>query len=133
MQGPGLGRTRHKRCALLLVLATGLVVATAACARGSKRLEGTWRGTRTNGVEGQVQSSADRWATQLQMEFKGERLTVTTGYATSSSRYRVVRENKGSIVIVTEAERTEETLSFEDDTTIVWTVQNGKTVTLAKQ
>lgn len=133
MQEPGPGRTRHKRRAILVVLAIVLVVATAACSRGSKRLEGTWRGTRTNGVEGQVQSSADRWATQLQMEFKGERLTVTTGHAASSSRYRVVREDKGSIVIVTEAERTEETLSFENDTTIVWTVQTGKTVTLAKQ
>lgn len=117
--------------ALLLVLATAL--ATAACARGSKRLEGTWRGTRTSGVPGRVQNSADRWAAQLQMQFKGELVTVTTGGETSSSRYRVVREDKGSIVIVTEAERTEETLAFENETTILWTVQPGKTVTLEKQ
>jgi hypothetical protein len=121
------------RRALLLVLGVALALGTTACKKGSKRLEGTWKGTRTDGVTTEAQSTADRWASQLQMDFKGESLTITTGAAASSSRYHVVREDKGSIVIVTDADGTEETLAFENETTMKWTVQPGKTVTLAKQ
>lgn len=121
------------RRAVLFVLGAALALGAGACKKGSKRLEGTWKGTRTDGVASEAQSAADRWATQLQMDFKGDSLTVTTGGGPSTSRYRVVREDKGSIVIVTDADATEETLAFENDTTMKWTVQPGKTVTLAKQ
>lgn len=121
------------RRALLLVLGATLALGAAACKKGSKRLEGTWKGTRTDGVASESQSSADRWASQLQMDFKGENVTVTTAGTATASRYRVVREDKGSIVIVTDTDGTEETLAFENDTTMKWTVQPGKTVTLSKQ
>jgi major membrane immunogen (membrane-anchored lipoprotein) len=109
------------------------VVLLAACHKGSAKLQGHWKGTRTDGVAAEVRAQADKWAGQVDIEFKGDVMTVTTPNGTASSKYKVAREDKGSITIITDADGTEETLAFESDTTLKWTALPGKTITLTKQ
>jgi len=114
---------------------TALVVCllVAACHKGSVKLQGHWRGTRTDGVPSEVQSQADRYASQVDVEFKGDVMTVIAPNGTATSRYKVTKEDKGSVTIVTEADGTEESLSFETETTMKWAPQPGKSITLTKQ
>lgn len=116
--------------ALALVVA---VVLLSACHKGSAKLQGKWKGTRTDGVGAEVQAQADRWAGQVQIEFKGDVMTVTTPTGAASSRYKVTHEDKGSVKIVTDADGSEESLAFESDSTMKWTAMPGKTITLAKE
>lgn len=118
------------RRALALAL---LALALGACRKGSPRLEGTWKGTRALGVDPAVQTQADRYASRVELEFKGDQVKVTTPSGSSRSKYKVVREDKGSVTIKSEADGTEESIAFESDTTIQWSVLPGKTLTFAKQ
>ncbi len=110
-----------------------LALALAACRKGSPRLEGHWKGTRVVGVDPGVQGQADKYASQLQVDFKGDQVTMTTPAGSAQSKYKVVKEDKGSVTIQSEADGSEESMAFESDTTIQWTVLPGKTITLSKQ
>lgn len=118
------------RRALTLLFLCACIV---ACKKGSARLEGHWKGTRVVGVDPGVQNQADKYATQLDVQFKGDQVTMTTPAGSAQSRYKVVKEDKGSITIQSESDGTEESMAFESDTTIQWTVMPGKTITLTKQ
>lgn len=110
-----------------------MMVCAVGCRKGSPRLEGHWKGTRVVGVDPGLQSQADRYATQLEIDFKGDQITMTTPNGVAQSKYKVVKEDKGSITILSESDATEESIAFENDTSIQWTVLPGKTIALSKQ
>src|SRR2546428_13983270 len=72
-----------------------IAVAVAGCRKGSPRLEGQWKGTRVVGVDPGVQSQADKFATSLEVDFKGDQITMITPTGTAQSKYKVVKEDKG--------------------------------------
>jgi hypothetical protein len=114
-------------------LAAFLLCSLSACHKGSAKLQGHWKGTRADGVPSDVQAQADQYGSQLDIEFKGDVMTVTSPNGTATSKYKVTKEDKGSVTIITDADGTEESLAFESDTTMKWTALPGKTITLTKQ
>jgi hypothetical protein len=116
-----------RRGAAVLLLALALV----ACKKGSSRLQGHWKGTRAEGVASDAQAVADRFAGQLEMDFKGDSVTVTAKGAAQTAHYHVVREDKGQIVIATDRDP-EQTFLMESDSTMRWSIASGQTITLKK-
>jgi hypothetical protein len=114
-------------------LTLAVFVLVAGCRKGSPRLEGHWKGTHVVGVDPGTQNQADKYASQVDLQFKGDQVTMTTPAGSAQSKYKVVKEDKGSITILSEADGTEESMAFESDTTIQWTVMPGKTISLSKQ
>lgn len=113
------------------VLLLGL--ALVACKKGSPRLQGHWKGSRAEGVATESQAVADRFAGQLEMDFKGDAVTVTAKGAAQTAKYHVVREDKGQVVIATDRDPDEQTFLMESDTTMRWAVASGQTITLKKE
>jgi hypothetical protein len=120
-------RRMRRGAAVLFLLGLALV----ACKKGSSRLQGHWKGTRAEGVPADAQAVADRFAGQLEMDFKGDQVTVTAKGAAQSSRYYVLREDNGQVVISTDRDP-EQTFLFESDTTMRWSLGAGQTITLKK-
>jgi hypothetical protein len=121
-----------RRSLLVLALALG----AAACRpTGAARLEGKWKGVRAEGVAAEAQSSANAFATQMEIEVKGETISVTTGKEKQEGKFRVVKEDKASIVISTDKDGPEDkqTFTFLDERTMKWHVLEGKTITFARQ
>ena len=56
----------------------GLLVVAGCGGGGSKRLQGKWHGLRSEGVAPAVASQANAFATAMQLEVKGDAITVTT-------------------------------------------------------
>jgi hypothetical protein len=127
------------RRTLVLSLAIG-ALALACGQRGSARLEGHWKGTRADGVTPEAQARANDFATQTELDVKGDTLTVTfpkdKSKDTQSGRYRVLSETKTAVVIATDkdGDGDKQTFTFADnDKTVRWTVAGGATITFAKQ
>jgi hypothetical protein len=119
----------------LLVLAP--VALVAACGHpGSVRLEGHWKGVRVDGPTGDALTRATEFATQTELDMRGDRITVTfPNQDPQSGRYRVLDETKQAVVIVTDKDgpNDKQTFSFVDEKTIKWLVLEGKSITFAKQ
>jgi len=118
------------------VLVLALAVALLACGRkGSARLEGRWKGTKAEGVAPDAQARANDFATQTELDVKGDTITITFPKDKQSGRYKVLSETKSQLVIVTDkdGESDKQTFTFVDDKTMKWAVLDGKTITFAKQ
>jgi hypothetical protein len=125
-------RARGAALILALMMASGLV----ACGRsGAPRLEGHWKGTRADGVSSEAQAAANAFATQTEIDVKGDLITVVTPKDHQAGKYKVVREDKSQIVIVTDKDGPDDaqTFTFVDDKTMKWTVLEGKTITFVKE
>jgi hypothetical protein len=112
------------------------VMGVLACrSSGAARLEGHWKGTRADGVGNDVQGAANTFAAQTEIEVKGDLITVTTPKDRQSGKYKVVREDKGQVVIVTDKDGPDDAqvFTFVDEKTMRWTVLEGKTITFVKQ
>jgi hypothetical protein len=119
-----------RRHLLVFALALGFI----GCKGGSPRLEGKWKGQRTEGVPDGARVAAEAYARDMIIEAKGSEITVTTGKDKQTSKYKVVKEEKNRLVITTEKDGTqEETFTFLDDKTMRWTVSEGKSIFFAKQ
>ncbi len=107
----------------------------AACKKPGSRLEGVWRGSKAEGVAADVQQAANTFALDTEVSFSGEVLSVRTPRGRKDSKFKVVREDKASTVIVTDADgpKAEETFVFSDDHTMKWQVLDGKTITFNKE
>jgi hypothetical protein len=118
-------------------LGTALLVfgLTACGGKGSSRLEGRWRGVRAEGVAPEAQNSADDFAKATSLEFKDDTLTMKSPKQSQTDRYRVEREDKVSIVIVTTKDGVgdPQTFMFSDAKTFKWNVQSGRSIVFAKQ
>jgi hypothetical protein len=107
-----------------------------ACGRGGpSRLEGHWRGVRAEGIGGEAQeAAANAFAGAMELDIKGDSITVSTGRDRQSGRFRVVREDKATLILTTEKDGPDEpqTFTFVDAKTMKWAVLEGKTIVFVK-
>ena len=127
-----MGQVRVPRVPLLAVLALGML---ACGSGGSKRLQGKWHGLRAEGVAVASQASANMFATGMTLEVSGDSITVTTPHDKQSGHYKVVREEKSTLVLTTDKDGPKEpqTFTFVDDKTLKWLVLDGEQIVFAKQ
>jgi hypothetical protein len=114
----------------------GVVSALAGChGDGAPRLQGHWRGVRAEGVPSESLPQANAFATGTELVVKGDSITVTTPKDRQSGRYKVVRQDKTTLVLTTDKDGPNErqTFTFVDDKTIRWAILEGKTIVFAKQ
>lgn len=102
---------------------------------GAARLEGRWHGVRAEGVAGEALAAANAFATGTQLEVKGDAITVTTPKDRQSGHYKVLKEDKATVVIMTDKDGPDEpqTFTFVDDKTMKWAVLEGKAIVFQKQ
>jgi hypothetical protein len=135
-----------RRMSLRRVVRAPLLVAFASLAAlgalgpachhdGAARLEGRWHGVRAEGLTGDALAAANAFATGTQLEVKGDAITVTTPKDKQAGRYKVVKEDKATVVITTDKDGPDEsqTFTFVDDKTMKWAVLEGKAIVFQKQ
>lgn len=90
---------------------------------------------KAEGVLPDAQARANDFATQTELDVKGDTITVTFPKEKQSGKYKVVSETKSTVVIITDrdGDADKQTFTFVDDKTMKWTVIEGKTITFAKQ
>jgi hypothetical protein len=119
------------------VAAVALVASLVpGCGRGGpSRLEGHWRGIRAEGVAGEApEAAANAFATAMELDVKGDSITVSTAKDRQSGRFRIVRDEKATLVLTTEKDGPDEpqTFTFVDAKTMKWAVLEGKTIVFVK-
>lgn len=131
----GNGLRTHVRAAVVFVSIVASAFMVACAKGGAPRLEGHWKGTRADGVGGDMQTVANTFATQTEIDVKGDLITVTTPKDRQSGKYKVVREDKAQVVIVTDKDGPDDaqTFTFVDDKTMRWSVLEGKSIVFVKQ
>jgi hypothetical protein len=119
-------------CGALLCSATLLVGCHKA---GSARLEGKWRGGKAEGVLPASQAAATQFALDTELTFEGENITVRTTSSKQSAKFKVVREDKRSIIIETDRDgpNDPQTFTFDDERNMRWQIMPGKTLSFVKE
>jgi hypothetical protein len=120
-----------RSCAALALLALGL----SACGHpGSARLEGKWKGKSAEGVGPEAQAAANAFAVETEIDVKGDAITVTTPRDRQSGTYKVLREDKSQVTIVTDKDGPDDAQTFTivDDKTLRWSVLDGRTITFVR-
>lgn len=99
---------------------------------GSARLQGRWRGVR---VEGAGSDAANAFALAMEIRVDGHSMTVVSPNQTQSGRYRVVREDATTVVLVTDADgpAAAHTFTFGEDGTMRWAVLAGRSIAFARE
>jgi hypothetical protein len=112
------------------VLALFLIVACEGV--GSARLQGRWRGIRVEGASG---DATNAFALGTEIRVDGYAMTVQANHQTQSGRYRVVREDATTVVLVTDADGpgAAHTFTFGEDGTMRWEVLAGKAIVFAHE
>jgi hypothetical protein len=116
------------------------LTALAACALvgcghdGSARLEGKWKGKSAEGVQPEAQSAANTFAADTEIDVKGDEITIITPRDKQVGTYKVVREDKAHVTIVTDKDgpNDAQTFTLVDDRTLKWNVLDGKTITFTR-
>ena len=113
-------------------------VATGLCAcghSGSPRLEGKWKGKSAEGIPAEAQSAANAFASDSEIDVKGNAITVVTPRDKQTGTYRVVKEDRTQVTIVTDKDGPDDTQTFTlpDDRTLRWNVAGGKTITFVRE
>jgi len=114
-----------------LLVAVGL----SACGHnGSARLEGRWKGKSAEGVAPEAQSAANAFAAEAEIDVRGDEITVITSRDKQTGSYKVIREDKSQVTIVTDKDGPDDTQTFTlvDDKTLKWNVLDGKTITFTR-
>ena len=117
------------------VLAALAALALCGCSRsGSARLEGRWKGKAAEGVAPEAQSAANAFAVETEIDVRGDEITVTTAHDKQTGTYKVVREDKTQVTIVTDKDEPSDTQTFTllDDKTLKWNVLDGKSITFVR-
>jgi hypothetical protein len=112
-----------------------LALALSACGHGgSARLEGRWKGKAAEGVAPGAQSAANAFAAETEIDVRGDEITVTTAHDKQSGTYKVVREDKTQVTIVTDKDEPADTQTFTlvDEKTLKWNVLDGKSITFVR-
>jgi hypothetical protein len=113
-----------------------ILSAVAGChGGGAARLPGKWHGVRAEGVTPETVAAANAFAGATELEVKGDAITVTTPKDKQSGRYKVVKQDKTTLVITTDKDGADDpqTFTFVDDKTLRWAVLDGKSIVFAKQ
>ncbi|CAN5175974.1 hypothetical protein BH09MYX1_BH09MYX1_58500 [soil metagenome] len=125
---------KRMRRSVVVVIAFAMLV--ASCKKSAQtRLEGHWRGVKATGVSADVQSQANLYAAKMELDFKGDKVSVQTGSDKQSGKYKIVKEDKSSFSLVTDGDGTadEQKFTFDSDHEISWAVVPGKTIQFQKQ
>jgi hypothetical protein len=112
-----------------------LLCALVACKGGSAvKLEGHWRGIKASGVPADQRTAANLFASTMELQFKGDQVSVHTGSDRQSGKFHVIKEDKTSVTIATDQDGPDdrETFTFVDDHTMDWSVMPGKTIQFAR-
>jgi hypothetical protein len=120
----------------MAILLLSLAPFGAGCRHsGSSRLEGHWRGVRAEGVPYDAQTAANAFATGMELDIRGDSITVSSPKEKQSGRFHLVREDKNSLVLTTEKDGPDEpqTFTFVDLKTMKWSVLEGKTIVFVRQ
>ena len=90
---------------------------------------------RAEGVATTAISAANAFATSMQIDIKGDAITVQTPKDRQAGHYKVVKEDKGSVVITTDKDGPSQpqTFTFVDDKTMRWAVLDGQAIVFARQ
>lgn len=121
---------RGMRTTLTLTLLS--CVALAGCSgKSAKKLEGRWHGVKATGVAADQVGAANLFASTLELDFHGDRVSVLLGNDKQTTRFKVVQDDKKSVVLDADAAR--ETFTFVDDKTMSWTVAPGQTIQFVKE
>ena len=118
----------------LPVLGATLCLVSACHGDGAARLQGTWHGVRAEGVAADALAPANAFALATELEVRGDALVVTTPSDTQSGRYRVVKQDRTTLVITTDKDGADDpqTFMFVDDKTLRWVVLDGKAIVFAR-
>lgn len=124
------------RAACFVALFVAAPLGAVGCKKsGSPRLEGHWRGSKAEGVTSDVQQAANTFALDTELDVKGEVISVRTPKGKQTGKYKVVREDKKSVVIVTDADgpKDEQNFTFDDERSMRWKVVEGKTISFHRE
>jgi hypothetical protein len=112
-----------------------LGVALAGCSHGSTNLAGHWRGVRSEGVRSDVADATNAYASKLQLDVKGDVITMVTAKDSRADHYTVVTEDKTHTVIATDldGESDPQTFTFVDAKTMKWAVSPGSVIVFVKE
>ena len=118
----------------LPVLSATLSLVGACHGDGAARLQGTWRGVRAEGVAADAQASANAFALATELDVKGDALVVTTPGDTQSGRYRVVKQDRTTLIITTDKDGPDapQTFVFVDDKMLRWLALEGKAIVFVR-
>jgi len=122
---------RSARCIGIAVL----VGSMPACAgAGASRLQGHWRGTRADGVSGDVSAAANAFAASLSIDVTGDSMVVVQGAHRQVGRYRVLEEDGAKLVLSTDTDGPldPQTFVFVDPDTMRWDVLAGKEIVFTR-
>jgi hypothetical protein len=115
------------------VTAAAALAAIACRTPSESRLEGRWVGVRAEGVAADALPAADAFAKDLKLDFRGDILTATSSKGTQIGVFHVVREDGGTIVIITERDGPEHPETFvvkgetSDDESMRWLLPESGT------
>ena len=74
---------------LRAVATLAFFVLLASCGKGGQaRLQGHWKGIKATGVSDTVLSSANLYAANMELDFKGDQVKVISGSETQTGRFR---------------------------------------------
>jgi hypothetical protein len=121
---------------MLKITLLALTVLSAGCQKGNAaKLEGRWRGIKATGVPSDKLTSANLFASKMELEFHGEQVSVHNGDDKQSSKFHVVQDDKDGVVIVTDVDgpTDKQRFTFTDDRTIEWAVLPTTTIQFAKE
>jgi hypothetical protein len=122
--------TGSARAGSLAALASALV----ACATGPSRMQGHWRGIRAEGVGAGVESTADAFVRGLEIDVRGDVMSVTLAGERQVGRFRVVHEDSKKIVVITELDgpADPQEFGFGADGAMRWRALPGRTIVFAR-
>ncbi len=118
-----------------LAVATSALLVGACAFGGSDRLQGHWRGVRAEGVTGESANIAAAFAAGMELDVRGDSISVTTAGQRQAGRYRVVREDANAVVMTTDADgpADPQTFTFPSADTLRWAVLPGKAIVFARE
>jgi hypothetical protein len=119
-----------------LMLGLAVIGALTACKGGSAaKLEGRWRGIKATGVPAGDVGPANLFASAMELEFKGDQVSVHTGSDKQSARFKIVKDEKTQVTITTDQDGPDDpqVFAFSDDHTMSWAVAPGKSIQFQKE
>ena len=119
-----------------LILGLAVITTLVACKGGSgAKLEGHWRGIKATGVPADQVGAANLFASAMELEFKGEQVSVHTGSDKQSARFKIVKDDKTAVTITTDQDGPDDPqiFTFMDDHTMTWAIAPGKSIQFQKE